>query len=135
MRSPGARHACGGATELFDRDENFSMHMRVKGTAYVSWLELSLYFGLSDSAQRAQWVTTARIVQGFEAVEMWNATCSPAAQHVSQWAKKTDDIGACLRLVMRSEHILLAAIAFLNLAMTGVVYYESRDPRVHRWGV
>lgn len=36
---------------------------------------------------------------------------------------------------MRSEKILLVTLAFLNLAITGVVYYESKGPRVHRRGV
>lgn len=36
---------------------------------------------------------------------------------------------------MRSEHIMLAALAFLNFAMTGVVYCEARDPRLYYRGV
>lgn len=35
---------------------------------------------------------------------------------------------------MRSEHIFLATLAFLNLTMTGVVYYKAKDPRVHLRG-
>lgn len=34
-----------------------------------------------------------------------------------------------------SEQILLATLVFLNLVMTVVVYYEAKDPRVHRRGV
>lgn len=52
--------------------------------------------------------------------------------YVSQRAKITDDVGACLRLVMISGNIVLAALAFVNMAITGVVNYKSKDPRVHR---
>lgn len=36
---------------------------------------------------------------------------------------------------MRSEHILLTTLALLNLTMIGVVYFEAKDPSVHRWEV
>lgn len=47
-------------------------------------------------------------------------------------AKKYEEVAICLHLVMRRENILLATLVFLNLEMTGVVYYEARDPRLHR---
>lgn len=36
---------------------------------------------------------------------------------------------------MRRKHIVVAAIAFLLLARSGVLYDESKDPWVPRWGV
>lgn len=36
---------------------------------------------------------------------------------------------------MRSAYTLLAMLTFLNLAITGVVNYESRDPRINLRGI
>lgn len=41
----------------------------------------------------------------------------------------------CLRLVMMSEPIVVAALVLLNLSRTWVVYYEVKYPHVHRRGV
>lgn len=50
---------------------------------------------------------------------------------MSKRAKKTDEIGGCLKLVIDIELIVLAMLSFLNLKMTGNVYYESKD-RLYR---
>lgn len=62
------------------------------------------------------------IAPDVEAAKLCNAVSYPTAAYVSRRAKKDDDVTIFLRLVMRSEHILLDTLAFLNLAMTGVVY-------------
>lgn len=67
--------------------------------------------------------------------KLCNVTFYSAAAYVSQRAKKTDDVGECLKLVIRSKHIVLTALAFLNLARTDVIYYETKDSPVHRRGV
>lgn len=43
-----------------------------------------------------------------------------------------DSIGECLPLVMRSKHIVLTALAFFNLAISGGVYCDSKESRVYR---
>lgn len=65
---------------------------------------------------------------------MSSAASSLTGYYVSWRARKDDDVDACLRLLMRSERILLDRLTFLNLLMTGVVFYESKGPRVHRRG-
>lgn len=47
-------------------------------------------------------------------------------------AKQMDDIGCFLRLVIIIEHIVLVTFAFLNLARTKVVNYESKNTGLHR---
>lgn len=60
------------------------------------------------------------------------------ASVVDAYAAATSDIAAsvvavaiCLRLVMRTELILLATLALLNVEMTSAVYYEAKDPYFH----
>lgn len=62
------------------------------------------------------------IFHGIKAARLCNAAFSPSAAYVSERAKEKDDIGTCLRLLMRSGHFVLAALAFLHLARSGVVH-------------
>lgn len=52
--------------------------------------------------------------------------------YVSLRVKKMDDISECILIEIRCVNILPASLALINLAITGVVYYESKDARVHR---
>lgn len=51
---------------------------------------------------------------------------SSATAYVSLQAKKMHEVSEFLWLEMHGEHIVLAALAFLNLAMTGVVHCEFK---------
>lgn len=94
-----------------------------------------MYFGLTDAARRSQWLSPWTIVKGVEVVKFCNAASYPAVAYVSRRSKKDDDVAILLSLFMRSEHILLASLSFLNMPMTGVKYYEAKVPRVQRRGV
>lgn len=63
---------------------------------------------------------------------MCNPASSTVAACVSWLARKYEEFSTCLGPLMRSEHILLATLAFFNLVMTGVVYYEAKNPSYHR---
>lgn len=102
------------------------MLVRAKGILNVAWPDFTVYFGMTDLERLEQWISPAAIVQGAEATKLCNATSSPAAPYVSRRAWRDDDVSEFLRLVMRIEDIVLAVLAFFNLAMTGIVYYEER---------
>lgn len=42
------------------------------------------------------------------------------------------DTGDVVRLVMKWEQIVLAALEFLRLVRTGWIFFESKDPRVYQ---
>lgn len=90
---------------------------------------------LTDETLHAKWLTQETIIQGAETEKMCNYASSPAAVYVLRRAQKGDDVVMCLRFVVHSEHILLATLEFLNMKVTGVVYYESRDPCIYCRGV
>lgn len=75
------------------------------------------------------------IFHGCKASKLCNAASSRTAAYLSERAKEQDDFGACHRLVMRSEPIVLSVLSFLHPARYGVVYYESNNPCVHHRGV
>lgn len=91
--------------EMFDRVKTFCMHVRAKGVTYTA---LPDYFGMSDAAQRSQWLTPSGIVQGCEEGNMCNAASSPTAEYVWLRGKKMYGISAWYRLLVVKEHILLA---------------------------
>lgn len=63
-------------------------------------------------------------------VNLWNGASSPVSWYASLRARKADDVGECLRLLMRSERIVVSALTLWNLLRTREVYYELNDP----WG-
>lgn len=90
---------------------------------------------MTKTMKCAQWFTPKTIVQGAKIAKFSNASSSPAAACVLLWVKQDDYIVVFLYLEMRSEHILPATLAFLNLTITGIEYYESRDPCVYHRGI
>lgn len=80
-----------------------------------------MYFGFTDATRRAQWLNPKTIFQGVEAAKLLNAAFSPAAVYVLRRENKNGDVSAYLCLMMRSGHILLAMLAFINLAMSCMV--------------
>lgn len=48
--------------KIFDRDNKFTLRVPAKGLAYVTWPDLTVYFVMADTEQRAQYLSPATIV-------------------------------------------------------------------------
>lgn len=110
------------------------MPVRAQGTAYVAWPDITVYLRLMDVARHAQWLNPGTIVRSAKAAMLCNAASSPAVTYVSRVSKKDDEVAIFLHLVMRSENTFPDTVGFLKLTMTKVVYYETKNTRVHRRG-